>query len=516
MAARLRCFISGTEYIMTDRYSIKEQAGQTATATIPVRLDSNPVPSSQELVEIKQEDLTPIYTGIIQIVESPKWSTQFETEIYTLNVKALEVIFSQRLVNEAIQNMYVHEIIDYIFDEYLLEEGLTKGTITVFDTFYKTYVSNGLTVQQIFDELGDAVQGVAKISPSLVFSFTSSEDFISVTAPTHIKFLKLKDSGQSLRTVQRLTGASEETNLLTDTQTWLVNQTTLTLGYQVKEITGMTINGSPAGVGILGVDETDTSKTFLYNFGKNTVTVNNSASVKPTTGDIVGTVYYGFYDIDILVENENLKLEIASLNGTSGKIEAISSDTSITNVTDGETQAQAILDQYGTRERTLTGGYRSSELLTSAILSLWTLDYPGLGIVGQFVVVERTLTDFYEESNIKIKLKSRNFYSRYGTILQKDDKSIKNLTVRTDVTVAKVSNVIDGLEMCESYDLDSAGVIFYPEAATGGELVAPVGLDGFFPIGEYIPAVTGIRFIPIASTGGELWGPVGLDGFYPV
>ena len=168
----LRLFISGVEFRMTNQYQIKEQVGQTATATVTALQEDNPLPVTQQRAEVREADgVTKIYTGIIQTIDPPAWSSGFETYLLTMSLKTLEIVFDRRIVNEAIEALNTSEIVDYLFDEYLLEESLTKGTIGTFTRYYEKYVSSGLKLRKVLDELGDAVGAAARVSPAGVFSF---------------------------------------------------------------------------------------------------------------------------------------------------------------------------------------------------------------------------------------------------------------------------------------------------------------------------------------------------------
>jgi len=254
------------------------------------------------------------------------------------------------------------------------------------------------------------------------------------------------------------------------------------LGYNVSILNGVTINGSTATIGIRGIDEGDASITFLWKYGEPNLTVNRDATVKPVSGDIVVAVYVGFFAVEIIAENESLKDEIAALSGTSGKIEYLEVDTAIENAEDGEAYANSLLDRYAVREETVTGFYVSDDTTESALSSKWTLSYPALDIENDFVVVERRIL-YHDPGQEKVyfKLKNVNFYSRYGTVLFKNDKQVNNFVVRDDDKILKSSSIVEVFHPTEDWSLENAGVIFYPTEEDGG-LYGPANLDGFYPV----------------------------------
>ena len=98
--AIFKVYISGTEDQATDQYNIREQAGQSSTATLDVLADAtHPVPQSHQRLEIKDLLDVPIYTGIIQAVDSPSYSSGEEVRRYRVTAKDLTVVFDNRIVN---------------------------------------------------------------------------------------------------------------------------------------------------------------------------------------------------------------------------------------------------------------------------------------------------------------------------------------------------------------------------------------------------------------------------------
>lgn len=464
----LRLFITGVEYRIVNDYQIREKVGQSDMANVTALVEEgDTVPVSQQLLQIRQPDgVTNVYSGIIQAVDSPVWSTGLEVYLVSMTVKSLDVIFDYRVINEAFSAptglITTTEIVQAIYDDYLAEEGLTLGTIGTFTRGYDKYVCSALKMRQVLDELGDSVNAAAHITADGVFNFVSDNEFQEVTPPTKLTKLKKQESGIKLKTVQRLSGANEETSQQASTETWAANQTNYILDYQVSVIDGITINGSPATFGVRGVDEVDTTKTFLYKFGENVISVNPNATTKPTTGDTVATLYLGFFSIEIIQENEGLKESLHELNGTSGKIESVLVDTSITSYADGEKLAEDLLDEGSEREETINCTYVGEELGKTAILNLWNLQYQELGISGQYVIVERSISYFADLFKVTLKLKNKNFYSRAGTVLFKDDKQINNLSVRTDDLVFKTSQILEVANFVDDFDIQQSGIIYYP------------------------------------------------------
>jgi len=459
----LKLYIAGTEYNLTNKYTMREQVGQTSSSNFDIRLEGKEIPKTHSKVEFKKDGTT-IFAGFISAVDTPTYSTTYETQIVPLQVLDLETIFNRRIVSEAYTDKWTHEIVNSLFDNYLAEENLVKG---------KKLIIPSMRMSDVLQELADENGAVARISPAGVFSFTTKSGFNHVAVPELITGIKLSEAGSDLKTIQRVSGAKAETSSQSLALAWATDQINILLGYQLASEPSATINSISVDIGLIGADEENPSKTFLWKYGNNAIVLNENATVKPTAGDTVAVSFIGFYNIEIVQENEGLKQEIADISGTSGKIESILVDTSITDPQDGENKAQDLLSEKSTREQTLTLTCHDAD--NSALLSVWTLNYPSLGIQGDFVIVERTITDFYDKFKINVKLKNRGFYSRYGTILNKNDKQINNLSVRTDDVIFKQSSTEETVTWTEEIESD----MLYMQFSCGTtDILSPCFFEG--------------------------------------
>ena len=469
----LKVLIDEIEYTADTGYSITDLAGAVGSADLVVLVPTGTtVPRTFASCQILADDV-PLFWGIISSVSSPAWSSGAEVPKYSISVQAGESLFNNRLVSEAYVNQYTHEIIADLFENYIAAEGLTLGQIDTTTQQYDKYNCSYTPLSQVLSELADEVGFTYYVSADKKFYFISRTSFTQIPAPAHITKVKLEEESGDIRTRQIVTGATEETATQTEGVYWAADQTVMPLGYQIGTITGITINNVSCGFGILGVDDEDPTKTFLYNSGGQQLTLNSYATTKPATGDNVVCVYRGYFDV--VVENDNSALisEIQGLNGTSGLIEKITTDTTITTYTDAETKCQALLSQYGDREQTISCDAR--ELADTERFMLWAFNLPDQNIVGDYAVVERTIKAFGVDSVwISVKLKNKNFFARYGTTL-----ITKTKTAGQDAKVYKNISVSESVDAGDSFVLDSAGIVFYP-SPNGG--VNDPGLPGFYPI----------------------------------
>jgi hypothetical protein len=463
--------IGNVFYDCTDSYSISQQMGAISTTNLDVV--GSPAPVSMQPVQIYVDDVL-FWGGIIQTVGTATFSSGKEVQKYRLTIQSWEVVLQNRLASEAYtETMYAHEIVQDLFDKYIAEEGITLGEISTTERTYDTYNFSLSQLSNIIQELCDDIGGSWYISPDREFYFLTPQAFTQIDAPPHITGLQLAEEKGLLRTVQNITGSTEDTGDQTEHATWIANQTTWTLGYPVSEMTGFTINGTTVGFGVLGVDDTDITKTFLYQIGSYIITLNSSATTKPTTGQIAVCVYKGYYDILCTEVNDSLQAEIAALNGTSGKIESVYTDETLENFADADAKAKSLLAQYNEREKKIT--CRIHDINDSSPLMMWDFDYPELGIVGQFAITERTINSFgVTDTWCSLTLKNKNFFARYGVTLVNKKKSVGK-----DIKVYKNSSISDSISISDECTVDNAGLLYYP---TSGDYLDPmIEADNFYP-----------------------------------
>lgn len=462
--------ISGTEYRADTRISIRQQAGSLSTSNIDVLVDDGAIPGPLEKVIISN-DGTPIFLGFIESAETPTFSSGEEVKLWRLSVYSANKLFDFRLVNNSWQGKYTHEIVSDIFSEYIETEGITLGEISTTEYYHEVYSISYMKVADVLAELAETLDAIYTIDENGKFYFLVRDSIDMYDAPEHLTALKeMKRTGE-VRTEQIVLGATEETSTQNFSEIWDSDQSIITVGYQISAIDGITINGTPAGVGIIGLDEADTSKTFLYSVGSQVITVNNSASVKPTTSDIVAGVYKGYYDIIVISENEELKTQIAALNSTSGKIEHVLTDETIENYSDASNLSGALLDKYSEFESEVT--CKTLGLDYTGLYTGWRLAYDDLGIVGDYVITERNIEDFGEELLISLKLKNKGLFSRYGTVLKTRDKNKQR-----EIIVYRQSFISNDLMIRDKVFANDYGMMYFPSSGT--DLIDPFIGDVYF------------------------------------
>ena len=463
--------INGVAYRMGDNYNITQQAGAVSQSSIDIKVESGQdVPQSYAECTI-YDDTTPIFWGIVQSVESPEFSSGLEVRRYRVSLQSGEIVFNNRLVSEAFANYTTTEIVQALFDNYIAAEGITLGNISDIDFEYENYNCSFTKLYDVLYELATDANASFFVSADKKFYFQTRDAFTQMDAPAHITGVKIEEENGDLRTVQIVTGASEETSTQTESTFWTAGQGAWMLGYQVKSISGITINGILAGIGKLGVDEIDPSKTFLFELGSNTITLNANATTQPAAGNLVVIVYKGFYEIIVTNTNNSLQSELADISGTSGLIEQIYTDETIDNFADADQKSRSLLDAYGEREQTISA--TASNFADTELYLMWNFALTDQRITGQYVITERSISAFgVDQFWIRVKLRNKNFFSRYGTVLVKPEKQVGK-----DLKVYKNSIISDAMSVTDEYTVSNLGLVFWP---TDGAFVDPL-FDTFYP-----------------------------------
>ncbi|MHC1623290.1 MAG: hypothetical protein ACXQTR_01715, partial [Candidatus Methanospirareceae archaeon] len=415
-----------------------------------------------------------VFFGVVGIPETPTYTTEFVPDKYTLQIQSANALMRRRTLSEAYQGKTISYIIQDIFTKYIAGEGISLGAISSLDFTYDVYVAQRKYVADVLDELAKPVAATWHIGADKRFYFLAKQDFTAVDAPSHLAEIKKTTSGLDMRTVQIIAGAKAKTATQTQTDVWGSDQKSILVGFRLAEKPAITINGASATVGVKGLND-EPEYTFLWTYNSDVITLNYNATTKPSSGDTVVIDYIGFFEIEIENQNGAKILEIASLTGTSGRIEKVETDSSIETFTDGSSLADQLLDRYGEVEETIT--CVTDDIADTDLLTSWTFNLPDIHIVGDYIITERSITRLTEtKQRVRLVLKNKNYYTKYGSVYNKYDKNVRRLSVNAKAIIIKTeASYNETLSMGEVWE--QAGIVFYP---TASEFIDPVPL--FYPM----------------------------------
>lgn len=166
------------------------------------------------------------------------------------------------------------------------------------------------------------------------------------------------------RNTQYVLGGVAQTVQQTETRKGDGNTRAWTMGYALASAPTITVNGAAKTVGLKGT----TGSAYYYAQGDQTISQDSGQAVLIST-DTLQVVYIGQYPTVIADQNAAQISYEASFDGTSGIIEEVAQDTSITSIASGLSEASNLLTRYGIQGTilefsTLVPGFNQGQLIT--------------------------------------------------------------------------------------------------------------------------------------------------------
>lgn len=502
----MQVLINGIEYNALNNFTITEQSGNKTVSEISVLVDTQPVPISGDVIQIL-DGTTSIFWGLCGIPSSPKFSTGLETHIYKIKCNNANSILSRRLANVAYQNTSVSEIISDLYSLYISAEGIELGAISDIDITLNVYTAKNYNLQSALNELADLVGATWRVDNDKKFYFLATNDFPKFPHIINSNFLiggdfqeKTKDYKQ--RTVQYIDGASDLTNEQTEYFLYDGENKTFTTAFGVALKPEIYVNNAlvpPEQIGVRGLDDADTTKTWFFSYNSQTITYHGN---ELTQNDQIQIDYIGLFNIRIAAYNTTKINEIAKLTGTSGMIENVYIGTDISTTADAFAYANSLLQQFETATSEVTFYLLSEQLYSlgltledTDILTEITFDLPQINLTGNYVITERKLTPNYADMTnsagkfrIDLKLMNRDYLKSYAETISNLKRDINQLSVRADDIVISQENINETI-MYEVNEYITADTPYWCTAnIVNGSLFAMMTLTStYYPMGIITP-----------------------------
>ena len=200
-----------------------------SVAALTIELVGTMTPAAGTITNITQYVIA--FSGLITSIDYPEYSTGLEPTVYGLSVSSWEYVANMRKATFNLYHNSIHDIVDYIYDTYLAEEGFTLGAISAIALEISAYRKVGASIREMLDELSAKVPACSwYITPEKVFYFVISSDFVEATIPAKITKLKKSISANDLRTVQTVKGATSRLSVTVTNATKLAEIAALTGG----------------------------------------------------------------------------------------------------------------------------------------------------------------------------------------------------------------------------------------------------------------------------------------------
>lgn len=144
------------------------------------------------------------------------------------------------------------------------------------------------------------------------------------------------------RNTQYIIGGTAQTITQIETRMGDGNTQSFTMGYELSSTPIITVNGITQTVGLKGT----TGFQWYWNQGENTLT-QDSSQTKLATADTLTVTYIGQYPTVVSSGNPAQVTYESSLDGSSGIIEEVEEDATITSLAGGYQEAGNLLTRYG-------------------------------------------------------------------------------------------------------------------------------------------------------------------------
>ena len=487
--------INGTTYPATSQWQIQEMVGNPTSSSFSVNSESVK-PHAGDVIEFFTDDDICLFFGVIGIPKSPSYSSEYESRVYNLNCKNGNAILQRRIANVSYANKTMTEIVTDLFNRYIVQEGITLGTISQINTpVFKKYNCKNMNLMAVLNELAGYINGVWQVTNDKVFNFVKIEDFPRCSMPVTLQNasfgrLQWTEDAQTLRTNQIIDGAYITTDPQTETFVVTEEWQGFNTIFPIVQQPSISINGidvPSSEIGVAGIDES-TSVLFYWSYNSTNVTVNPtySGSTTLSEGDSVEIVYIGQTPIRYEAVNTEKVEEIAEKTGLSGLIDNVYTDPTITTRQDAVNKADALLLQYGEPKNTIKC-VTDIHILTDAgfvaddieLYRQWTFDIPELGIEGEYVITERTITPLRldEDDSIKISLvfSDRNFVQSYGETITQLYQDVTKLSVREDEVIISGNYITERLELSEEIGIGRVIPLWVADIMRNGQIAQPLG-----------------------------------------
>lgn len=237
------------------------------------------------------------------------------------------------------------------------------------------------------------------------------------------------------RNTQYIVGGTQQTLTQTEVRKGDGSTTAWPMSYALAQTPTITVNGSSKSIGIKGVDS---GKDFYWAAG-DPIIAQDSGGVKLTSSDTLQVVYIGEYPSTAITQDNAQIAYQASIDGTSGIIEDVQTDSTQTSLSNSLSLAGQLITKYATQAIlcefvTQQTGFAAGQLLT--------VNLPMHGLNNAQMLVENvTAWDQVDNFNIWYKVQAilgpyDNNWVAFFSKLLKQQEIANNINVGVSQSVA--------------------------------------------------------------------------------
>jgi hypothetical protein len=371
---------------------IQNTIGKRSQASFTVHSDTNTHFLQYQQVQIYDASGTLVFNGYITQPKEQKPGFQ-SSLIHTITCVDQHYLADKRRVVASYINKTCGYIVHDLINNILSQEGVTVGEIddglTPSLTLYpglSLYPGGSIglipSATFVYCKVSEALDALAKQASASGIPYYWQIDqnkklwFVPYTAVVNSTLVDGTqiEQVQSPCTVQRanptyrngqyVIGGYQQTVTQTETRNGDGNTQSWTMGYQLAAAPTITVNGVSKTVGLKGAS----GYNYYWAQGDPVVT-QDSSGTKLTSSDTLQVVYVGQYPSIVYAQNDGQIAYQASIDGTSGIIEDVEQDDTLTSLSNGLSEAGQLLTRYAQQGvqlqfTTMQTGFSQGQLVT--------------------------------------------------------------------------------------------------------------------------------------------------------
>ena len=450
------CYINGIEYPLLYPLRLTDHAAAASTSTITVDIRGLPEPQALDTVYIFDSEGYLVFGGVAGCPRSPQWTSSDECHEYSIEVNSMNNLLTRRYVNKAWVDSSIYEIVLEIYDKIISQENTALGTISAaLEGLPKQkYIAPDMTAYDVLNELSELVGAVWNIevnrastlaeylgtaseplqfyatatgpapaiwaydfydTPSFKpfrFTFLVRDDFPILPAPADCWGLQKMVESYNLRTVQVVKGATGVTDPQIETFTYKAGDSKISVQWPIVDLPTITVNGVSATVGVNGLDSDNSGKQFLFSYNSADININTAYEPKLAGGEKIVVNYRGHFSLRIRLANQQMIQQVADKTRTSGLIESVDTNDRYGSAAELISYASTQLYSNTSPETQIT--LSVDDLEGTEPFTIWSFAWPEYYVVGEYVVVERSIVLDSGQMYAQVKLKDKGFLTAYG------------------------------------------------------------------------------------------------------
>ncbi len=367
---------------------------------------------------------------------------------HTISCTDYHYLAEKRIIAKAWQNTTISTIVNYVLDQYLEGEGVVLGEIQTSDTISQ-YIANYVSAAEVFDDLAERAGYIWFIDEYKRFYFVDRSAYnaewnlietVDYLVEDVVGTVTVTNQNPEYRNKQYIVGTWEKTSVQTEYIKGDGLTTSFPVAYKLGEepLVYVAIGAGDYVLKTVGRKGVDTDKDWYW--AKNDQIISQDSDGAPLAEtDTLRVVYTGLYQIVVVTSDF---AEIASqkiVENSSGLVESVRSDVSISTRSAAIEEANAILDVYAKEGKTIEYTTTKDGLAAGVLqaIKITKHDVDDNCLIGEIVFRYAYDQDYYD-----VTAYTGPVESDWADIFLQMNKSQKKSVNPDDVTTSDVLLVL--------------------------------------------------------------------------